>query len=58
MLVSKAGTPQPVEQLALVTFQKQSRTKAVDLTKDILLTAILIVLVLLLWWCFSPWGIG
>jgi SSS family solute:Na+ symporter len=58
MLVSKAGTPQPVEQLALVTFQKQSRTKAVDFSRDILLTVILIVLVLLLWWCFSPWGIG
>ena len=57
MLVSKMGVPQPPETLRLVTFQKRESVTAANAGLDWVLTIILIGLVLLLWWSFSPWGI-
>ena len=57
MLVSKMSEPQPPETLELVTFQKNTTT-SFKWTSDVVLTLILIVLVLVLWWVFSPLGIG
>ncbi|WP_394748318.1 sodium:solute symporter [Spongiimicrobium salis] len=57
MLISKLGQPQPPESLVLVTFQRQ-RTAAFTWNRDTWLTVILITAVLLLWWLFSPWGVG
>lgn len=56
MLVSKMSAPQPEAELALVTFQKKTTT--FKWTTDVVLTVILIALVLILWWVFSPLGIG
>ena len=58
MLVSKMGTPQSEAALELVTFQKDLSTRSFKWTTDTLLTIILIISVLLLWWIFSPLGIG
>ena len=58
MLVSKLGTPQPEASLELVTFQKRFSTSGFKLTTDVKLTIVLVVLVLILWGLFSPWGIG
>ncbi|MDH5381085.1 MAG: sodium/solute symporter [Cyclobacteriaceae bacterium] len=58
MLVSKMGTQQSEEQLALVTFQKPEKRAKFVFTSDIILTILLIVLVLVLWIVFSPWGIA
>jgi SSS family solute:Na+ symporter len=58
MVVSKMGQPQPAEMLALVTFQKQTEPRKIKWSSDIILTLFLIVMVLLLWWLFSPWGIA
>jgi SSS family solute:Na+ symporter len=58
MVVSKMGQPQPAEMLALVTFQKQTEPRKIKWSSDIILTVFLIVMVLLLWWLFSPWGIA
>ena len=58
MAISKLGTPQAAATLELVTFQKRTTPVPFKLTTDILLTVILIALVLLIWWLFSPFGIG
>ncbi len=58
MLVSKMSEPQPAESLALVTFQKKTTSTPFKWSSDVILTVILIGLVLLLWWVFSPLGIG
>lgn len=58
MAISKLGIPQPAATLELVTFQKRTTPVPFKLTTDILLTVILIALVLLIWWLFSPFGIG
>ena len=58
MAISKLGTPQAAATLELVTFQKRPTPIPFKLTTDILLTVILIALVLLIWWLFSPFGIG
>jgi len=58
MLVSKMSEPQPAESLALVTFQKKTTSTPFKWSSDGILTVILVVLVLLLWWVFSPLGIG
>lgn len=58
MLVSKMTTPQPEASLALVTFQKKASPVSFKWTADVVLTVVLVVLVLLLWWLFSPLGIG
>ena len=58
MIVSKLGQPQPAEDLKLVTFQRATTRKIPRPSTDIILTIILITLVLLLWWLFSPLGIA
>jgi SSS family solute:Na+ symporter len=58
MLVSKLGIPQPEASLELVTFQKRFSMSGFKLTTDVKLTIVLVVLVLILWGLFSPWGIG
>ena len=58
MIVSKMGTPQPVAQLELVTFQKATRKSSFKFSKDTVLTIILIVLVLTLWAVFSPLAVS
>ena len=57
MIVSKTGKPQAEELLSQVTFQKREKS-AFRWSKDVVLTAILIVLVLILWTIFSSWGIA
>ena len=57
MLISKMGTPQPEASLVLVTFQKRA-TSGFKWTTDVKLTVVLVFLVLLLWFLFSPLGIG
>ena len=58
VIVSKLGQPQPEEDLQLVTFQKGDRVAFTDRRRDWILTFVLIGLVLILWICFSSWGIG
>lgn len=58
ILVSKLTPPQAPESLALVTFQKESITPTFKWTLDKVLTLILVLLVLLIWWVFSPLGVG
>lgn len=58
MVVSKTTVPQSEEMLRYVTFQKRDRSKPFKWTTDIVLTLILILLVLILWWIFSSWGIA
>ncbi len=58
MIVSKLGTPQPAASLELVTFQKESSATTSKRSQDFGITVVLIILVLLLWALFSPWGIG
>jgi SSS family solute:Na+ symporter len=42
----------------LVTFQKGASTTSFKWTYDVVLTVVLVVLVLILWWIFSPLGLG
>jgi SSS family solute:Na+ symporter len=58
MIVSKMGQAQPAEMLELVTFQKLANRPKFKWTSDVVLTAVLILLVLGLWWLFSAWGIA
>ncbi len=58
MLVSKMGVPQPAKRLALVTFQKKTSAAPFQWVLDVILSVVLVLLVLLLWWVFSPFGIG
>jgi SSS family solute:Na+ symporter len=58
MLVSKLGGQQSDEALRLTTFQPGETAFNFRVTTDGVLTIILIVMVLLLWILFSPWGIG
>ena len=58
MIVSKMTTPQAEASLALVTFQRGTKTSSFKWTTDLVLTLILIVLVLILWVVFSPFGVG
>lgn len=58
MLVSKTGTPKSDAELELVTFQRGSSKTTLGLRNDALLTIGLVVLVLVLWTLFSPWGIA
>lgn len=57
MLVSKMGQPQSPESLKMVTFQK-SASRGRKFSTDVILTIVLILLVLMLWWLFSPLGIA
>ncbi len=58
MLVSKTGQAQSLESLQLVTFQKGVSKEKFSWSLDVILTLILIALVLIIWWFFSPLGIG
>jgi len=58
IMVSKLGEVQPAEVLELVTFQKRMEPPKFQWSLDVNLTIILIVLVLVLWWLFSSWGIA
>jgi SSS family solute:Na+ symporter len=58
MVTSKLGQPQSAKSLQLVTFQKTTFTWKTFWSRDVILTGILIVLVLVLWWIFSSWGIA
>jgi SSS family solute:Na+ symporter len=58
MLVSKMGVPQSMEKLQLVTFQKNASIGKIRWTKDVIITLVLVVLVLVIWVIFSPLGIG
>jgi len=58
MLVSRLGHPQSEESLELVTFQKGEFRSKFKWSNDGGLTIILIALVLILWWLFSPLGIA
>ena len=57
MIVSKLGRPQSALLLEAVTFQKKSGA-SFKWTTDVILTVALIILVLILWWVFSPLGLG
>ncbi len=58
MGVSKLGTPQSEESLRLVTFQKNQETATAQNSTDVWATIILIILVLIIWSVFSPWGMA
>ncbi|MFT5997867.1 MAG: SSS family solute:Na+ symporter [Neolewinella sp.] len=58
MIVSKLSTPQPEASLELVTFQKGARVASFKWTTDVVLTIVLVILVLILWAVFSPFGVG
>ena len=58
MLVSRSGRPQSEESLELVTFQKGEFRSKFKWSNDGGLTIVLIALVLILWWLFSPLGIA
>ncbi|MEO0895587.1 MAG: sodium:solute symporter [Bacteroidota bacterium] len=57
IIVSRLGQPQDPASLELVTFQK-NRSVAFKWTTDVILTVVLIGLVLMLWWVFSPLGLA
>jgi SSS family solute:Na+ symporter len=57
MIVSKLGSPQSLVSLEAVTFQK-NKESSFKWTTDVILSVVLVVLVLILWWIFSPIGIG
>jgi len=56
MVVSKMTTPQTESDLALVTFDKSTRT-AFQWTSDVTWTVALVVCVIIIWIVFSPLGI-
>ena len=58
MIISRLGNPQSEESLRQVTFQKGERATNLVLSKDGILTMILIVSVLVIWFIFSPLGIA
>lgn len=58
MLVSKTSAPQSDKALELVTFQRGTKTTRFKWTSDTILTFILVILVLALWFVFSPFGVG
>ena len=58
LFVSRLGQPQPEAQLELVTFQKGRKSSFKLFSSDGILTIVLIAMVLIIWWVFSPWGGG
>ena len=58
MIISKMGVPESAEKLRLVTFQKSDFKKKFKFTPDVMWTILLIALVLLIWFVFSPLGLG
>ncbi|MEM9648973.1 MAG: sodium/solute symporter, partial [Bacteroidota bacterium] len=57
-LVSKTGQTKSEEELKLVTFQKKEGKLSKVHSRDMILTIVLIVLVLILWAVFSPLGLA
>ena len=57
-LVSKTGQAKSEEELKLVTFQKKEGKLSKGRSRDMILTIVLIVLVLILWAVFSPLGLA
>ncbi len=57
MVVSKTGKQQSAEVLQAVTFDRVRPRPPFTFSTDVVLTIVLVLLVLLLWWVFSPWGI-
>ena len=58
MIVSKMTTPQPEASLELVTFQRGTKAASFKWTTDVILTVVLVILVLILWFVFSPLGVA
>lgn len=58
IVVSRMGIPQSAVLLEQVTFQKRKPGTRFRWSMDVVLTVILIVLVLVLWYIFSSWGIA
>ncbi len=58
MIVSKITAPDIGKSLELVTFQKGTKSISSKSSSDVILSIVLVILVLLLWGLFSPFGIG
>lgn len=59
MLFSKWGKALPSpEKIEMLTFKKRADKVKFQWTQDRILTFVLIVCVLILWWVFSPWGMA
>lgn len=58
MLISKTQQAQSEKSLELVTFQKGEIRSKFKWSNDGVLTIVLIALVLILWWLFSPLGVA
>ena len=56
-LISMLGKPQDEKQLRDVTFDREKPVKF-RWSTDVILTVVLLILVLILWWVFSPLGIA
>lgn len=57
MIISKLGSPQSALSLEAVTLQ-MNRGSFFKWTTDVILSVVLIISVLILWWIFSPLGLG
>jgi SSS family solute:Na+ symporter len=55
---SKLGQPKSEADLKNVTFSKEEMSVGFKWTTDTILTLVLILLVLLIWLLFSPWGLA
>ncbi len=58
VFASKLGQQKTEKELELVTFQRKSKREFRPRSKDMILTVILVILVLILWAVFSPIGLG
>ncbi|MDW3651406.1 MAG: sodium:solute symporter [Bacteroidia bacterium] len=58
MLVSRTSEAQNPEDLAMLTFQRNGDRAGFKMNTDVRLTLLLIGLVLILWWAFSPLGLA
>ncbi len=58
MAVSKMTTPQPEESLVGLTYERSKSQPSASMKSDARLSVLLVVLVLILWFVFSPLGLG
>ncbi len=58
MAVSKMTAPQPEESLVGLTYERSKSQPSASMKLDARLSVLLVVLVLILWFVFSPWGLG
>ena len=58
VIISKLGQPESAEKLQGLIYQKSRPSKLKQYPMDTAITLGLIVLVLILWLVFSPWGVG